>query len=156
MPSSLDLEMNGSNQDQDHPAPAEPLLTAPSGRTSDDSLNPGLPDDHKDFQMILKGVCPAEIASLTVQIPSSNKGSISTNGRTTNTNSPGKAKPTPKPSRWNTREFYCYYIIIAVYLLLMIRTTIRLSNGEWRYTTRHTTPHYKTRSWLRWLVKVRS
>lgn len=138
MPSSLDLEMNSLNNQDSHPdrpatdhGVAEPLLAAQPGHTSSKTSHEGLTDDNRDLKSMLRRICPAGIASLTVQIPESNKGA-SSSGRSTKLQSSAKARSASKQSRWNTREFYCYYAIIVLYLLLMIRTTIRLSDGEWR------------------------
>ncbi|KAK9893586.1 MBOAT-domain-containing protein [Cystobasidium minutum MCA 4210] len=59
----------------------------------------------------------------------------------TTTTVPEKDRPLQRrPSRWNTKEFYCYYAIILIYLLLMIKTTVNLSrpshSNYWIYEKR--------------------
>lgn len=137
MTSTHDLEMNdlrpvhGDNEpdpSRDHEA-TEPLLTSSSSSSYNSSpLQDASSSHYRLSQSFMKRVCPAGIASLTVQVPDSNKGTK----RTFTKNQSHKL--TTKPPRWNTREFYVYYAIIAVYLPLMVHTTVKLSSRKWRQT----------------------
>lgn len=137
MTSTHDLEMNdlrpvqGDNEPdpaRDHEA-TEPLLASSSSSSYNSSPLQDASSSHlRESETFLKRVCPAGIASLTVQVPDSNKGT----NRTFVKNQTRVS--TAKPSRWITREFYVYYAIIAFYLPLMVYTTAELSSREWRQT----------------------
>lgn len=128
-----DLEMNDIrpvrdlDERDDHAGNATlPLLAGEQDydtRNDDDPIH-----SPKDSRSIYQRVCPAGIASLTVQVPDARKGTYTNAKRQLSGN--GKLKISIKPSRWNTTEFYCYYAIVILYLLLMIRTTVRLSTRE--------------------------
>ena len=122
---SNDLEMNDlhrpardhhedNNDDIDNPA--RPLL-------ADDSSYTNTANKKDTFSLL----CPAGITSLTVHTPDAIKGSSNDTKRQL---SGIPSKSSSKPPRWNTKEFYCYYVIVIVYVVLMIRTAVRLSDGE--------------------------
>lgn len=136
MTPSDDLEMNdiaahsGNNEPDpagDHDAARIPLLASSTGNNSSEAQN-GTTNGFHNSSNLLARVCPAGIASLTVQVPDSHKG--------TKRPSSSITKPGSKPSRWNTTEFYCYYAVVAVYLILMIKTTVNLSRRKSRYWSR--------------------
>jgi hypothetical protein len=128
-----DLEMNDiahsdrpardHDDDDDHNIDnaAHPLLADGTGYM--------INTDKKHSASLRRQLCPAGIASLTVHIPDAIK---DTKRQLSGTPS---SKTTSKPSRWNTLEFYCYYIIVAVYLILMVRAAVRLSDGEYCFNT---------------------
>jgi hypothetical protein len=125
-----DLEMNDlraheldhagdHDNDNDHAQDTRPLLA--SSHDNESNVYYGRANEKES---LLHQLCPAGIASLTVQTQDSKaspKRSLT-----------GKSKTNgPKPARWRTTEFYVYYVLIGLYLLLMIRTTYRLSSGKW-------------------------
>lgn len=140
MTPSHDLEMNdiaahsGNNEPDlagDHGNARIPLLASRlENSNSSNEVHIGTMNGIQNSPNVLHRVCPAGIASLTVQVPDSHKGTKRPSANT--------SKPASKPSRWNTTEFYCYYAIIALYLVLMIKTTVNLSRRKSQYSSSQT------------------